>query len=349
MKILFLESFYGGSHREFADGFVRHSRHDVTLVTLPARHWKWRQGGSALAFGSLLEERGLSFSDFDGLLVTGLTDLSVLKSIHSLPPVLLYLHETQFHYPLGPGETRDAHYGLTDFTNLLAADGIVFNSHYHGDVFFREAKDFFQKMPDFRPLALLESLRDKWHVVYPGYELPVSPPVRPMNTIPVILWNHRWEHDKNPDDFLKLLNGLRENSFPFKLLLLGERYRRYPQGFAQILYTFSDEIITSAYCRNREQYLGYLYRADFVVSTAIQENFGISVVESTAAGCLPILPNRLSYPELFPPTFLYETREEAVDLITDLWQKKPDSPNMAHLARKHQIERLDRILRKELG
>ena len=37
LDVLFLEPFYGGSHREFADGLVQHSRHQIVLHTLPAR------------------------------------------------------------------------------------------------------------------------------------------------------------------------------------------------------------------------------------------------------------------------------------------------------------------------
>jgi hypothetical protein len=51
-----------------------------------------------------------------------------------------------------------------------------------------------------------------------------------------------------------------------------------------------------------------------VVSTAIQENFGLSIVEAILAGCFPILPNRLSYPELIPPRLhgvhLYHSEDE---------------------------------------
>ena len=45
LNILFLESFYGGSHREFADGLVQRSRHRIELHTLPARFWRWRMRG----------------------------------------------------------------------------------------------------------------------------------------------------------------------------------------------------------------------------------------------------------------------------------------------------------------
>ncbi len=37
-----------------------------------------------------------------------------------------------------------------------------------------------------------------------------------------------------------------------------------------------------------------------MVSTASQENFGIAVVEAIAAGCYPMLPRALSYPEVLP-------------------------------------------------
>jgi len=41
-----------------------------------------------------------------------------------------------------------------------------------------------------------------------------------------------------------------------------------------------------------------LQQADVIVSTANHEFFGISVVEAIAAGAFPLVPNRLSYPEI---------------------------------------------------
>ena len=40
LKFLFLEPFFGGSHREFAKGLISHSRHRIDLMTLPARFWR---------------------------------------------------------------------------------------------------------------------------------------------------------------------------------------------------------------------------------------------------------------------------------------------------------------------
>jgi hypothetical protein len=34
----------------------------------------------------------------------------------------------------------------------------------------------------------------------------------------------------------------------------------------------------------------------------------MSVIEAVRAGCRPLLPNRLSYPQLFPDQYLYDDR-----------------------------------------
>jgi len=56
-----------------------------------------------------------------------------------------------------------------------------------------------------------------------------------------------------------------------------------------------------------------------VISTASQENFGISVVEAIRYGCIPLLPNRLSYPEIIPKVFhgdfLYKDQSELVEKL----------------------------------
>jgi hypothetical protein len=53
-----------------------------------------------------------------------------------------------------------------------------------------------------------------------------------------------------------------------------------------------------------------LQRAKFAVSFADQETLGISMYEAACAGACPIVPNRLSYNEMYSPMF---KRADSVD------------------------------------
>ena len=58
------------------------------------------------------------------------------------------------------------------------------------------------------------------------------------------------------------------------------------------------------------QYRALLARADVVLSTALHDFQGLSILEATAAGCLPLVPDRLAYPEIFPPCCRYASYPE---------------------------------------
>jgi hypothetical protein len=198
MRFLFLESFYGGSHKEFADGLVAASGHRIDLVTLPARFWKWRMRGAALYFLRRVPE----LHAYDGLIVTDLMSLADLKALAGapLPPALVYFHENQLTYPLAPGEAVDFQFGFTDITTALAADRVLFNSRFHFDAFFGEMPRFIKRMPEYRPLWVVESIRKKAGVLYPGIRIPAenraAGPLPVPDGPPLIVWNHRWEFDK---------------------------------------------------------------------------------------------------------------------------------------------------------
>ncbi|MEE8441427.1 MAG: DUF3524 domain-containing protein, partial [Spirochaetia bacterium] len=106
-RILLLESFYGGSHRDVADGLVSHSRHSIHLLTLPARFWKWRMRGASIWFADKIRAKlirnraaGGGFP-YDLILCTSLMDVAAMKALigRECPPILLYCHETQIAYP----------------------------------------------------------------------------------------------------------------------------------------------------------------------------------------------------------------------------------------------------------
>nr|MDA3939167.1 DUF3524 domain-containing protein [Spirochaetia bacterium] len=51
------------------------------------------------------------------------------------------------------------------------------------------------------------------------------------------------------------------------------------------------------------EYIALLKEGDIIISTSNQENYGISVIEAILSGCRPILPRRLSYPEIIPEEY----------------------------------------------
>jgi hypothetical protein len=65
-----------------------------------------------------------------------------------------------------------------------------------------------------------------------------------------------------------------------------------------------------------------LSQCSIVLSTAIHEFQGISVLEAVSRGCVPLLPNRLSYTEIFNDQYFYEgngtINQQAVSAVSKL-------------------------------
>jgi glycosyltransferase involved in cell wall biosynthesis len=316
-RFLFLESFYGGSHQDFADGLIAHSRHAIDLLTLPARFWKWRMRGAALHF----IKKAPPLDRYDGLIVTDLMGLADFKALAgpSCPPTLVYFHENQLTYPLAPGEQMDYQFGFTDITTALAADRIRFNSHTHCKAFFDGLPVFLKMMPEHRPKWVVNAIRSKADVLYPGCRLPANDhPLSEINTTrpPLIIWNHRWEFDKNPELFFDALDAVADRGVDFRLALLGESCQTVPKVFMRARRRFGGRILQYGHVASRAAYIDWLEQGAVVISTAQQENFGISVVEAVRLGCFPLLPKRLAYPEVIPENFhphvLYQDQEDLI-------------------------------------
>ncbi len=324
MKFLFLEPFFGGSHQDFAEGWVAHSRYQIDLLTLPARFWKWRMRGAALYFLKKIP----SLEDYDGLITSGLMSLSDFRSLAGAccPPALVYFHESQITYPLAPGGTMDVHFGFTDMTTALAAKRILFNSQTHFDAFFSKLPKFLKMMPDYRPNWVVNEIRSRAAVLHPGCRLsPVSNGASLVRSEPpLIIWNHRWEFDKNPKDFFLALDEMVKRGLDFRLALLGENFQNCPKEFTSARKRYGKRIVRYGYEPSKGAYQNCLKEGTVVISTARQENFGISIVEAVCAGCIPLLPHRLSYPEIIPESyhndFLYRNQGELVEKLARVLQ-----------------------------
>jgi glycosyltransferase involved in cell wall biosynthesis len=321
-RILFMEPFFGGSHRDFAEGLIAASRHRIDLVSLPDRFWKWRMRGAALHWAKTIA----ASAPYDAWIATDLVSLAELKGIVGHPPTpsLLYFHENQLSYPLPPGEALDVQFGFTNIASALAAELVVFNSRYQMTAFFHTLPAFLRRMPDHRPGWVMDAIRAKARVIYPGCRFPAGPAPKTASMVgegpPLILWNHRWEFDKNPELFFRVLGRMEERGLSFRLALLGERYRRIPACFVDARRRFGHRIVVDHFEEDRGRYRQWLQRGDVVISTSDQENFGMSMVEAMRRGCIPILPRRLSYPEVLPTRyhehFLYDTEEQLTERLS---------------------------------
>jgi glycosyltransferase involved in cell wall biosynthesis len=133
---------------------------------------------------------------------------------------------------------------------------------------------------------------------------------------PLLLWNHRWEYDKNPVDFFRALYKLQSEGLAFRVALLGERFVRVPSEFAEAKKRLEGRIVHFGYAKDKATYARWLWQADVVVSTAIHDFFGAAVVEALYCHCFPVLPHRLTYPDFVPaahhPRCLYRSFDELV-------------------------------------
>ena len=268
-----------------------------------------------------------SLEIYDGLITTDLMSLSDFKALskNKCPPALVYFHESQLTYPLAPGEHMDYQFGFTDITTALTADKILFNSQTHHDAFFAGLPGFLKMMPEYRPNWVIDAIRSKSDVLYPGCCFPAKGVFESdayRDGPPLIIWNHRWEFDKNPSEFFHTLDTVLNNGVEFRLALLGENCQTVPKVFVDARSRFGERIVQYGYVDSRKEYLKWLCRGWIVISTAQQENFGMSVVEAIRFGCVPLLPTRLSYPEIIPerfhPQVLYKNQNELVDKLARL-------------------------------
>jgi glycosyltransferase involved in cell wall biosynthesis len=304
MNVWLIEPYYTGSHRAWADGYHSHSHHQVSLLTLPGRFWKWRMQGGAV---TLARKAGTLSRRPDLLLVSDMLNVPAFLALAgdqvARTPVVMYFHENQLTYPLPPGEKRDLHYGFINFVSALRAEALYFNSSYHLDTFFDELPRLLKHFPDYNELWTVDTLRARSQVLPLGLDLACLDAHRPEHT-PTgpaqILWNHRWEYDKDPETFFRAVYALAGEGLDFSLVLLGESFRNKPAEFLEARQRLGERIVHFGFAEDTATYGRLLWQADIVVSTANHEFFGASIVEACYCGCLPILPRGLSYPELIP-------------------------------------------------
>ncbi len=280
--ILLVEPWFAGSHRAWAEGYQRHSRNRIELLTSEPAGWRATLDESAGHLAQRIASKPALIIASSMLDLAGFREESGLTDV----PSLLYLHENQLTYDRAhPDLVR----GAINWRSVTAADRVAFNSQFHLD-------DFFDAAPQLGvSSAAITGARAAASVLPVGIDLSelAGPDLRDGGP-PVVLWSHRWEYDKNPD---ALVEAVRQTSdLPFRLILTGEG-QAAPEYAAQIRTQLGDRLVHTGFAA-RDEYAALLRRSDLVLSTARQEFFGVSIAEAMACGVVPLVPDRLAYPEL---------------------------------------------------
>ncbi len=259
-------------------------------------------------------------NNFDLVLCSTFVDVAVLKALlvseswwESRTPFLIYFHENQFSYPGQIDDPQIFHFSSLNFNSAMAADSLAFNSAYNYNSFIDGIKKYLKKATDVELLDSIDSIENKSIILYPGLDFTTIDQAKPSdstsNDPPVILWNHRWEHDKGPELFFSSLYSLQKKQIPFQLIVLGQSFKRQPACFQEAKEKLKEQILHFGYIHSKEEYSDLLHRGDIVVSTAYHEFFGLAVIEAVRAGCTPLLPDRLSYVELFDNCYRYDSHQ----------------------------------------
>lgn len=169
----------------------------------------------------------------------------------------------------------------------------------------------------------------------------------------LIIFNHRLNIDKTPNYFLKMVRDL-SNQFPNLRFIISTSLNEENFWSSADSDTVIDlkntlagfQSLSIQFNRSREEYYKLLNRASLAPCFATHETFGVSVAESLAAGCLPVIPSRLTYPELvqgdtdllyFSSGNLEKDYETALEKVI-YWLNNPDFREKKSLEMKSYVE-----------
>lgn len=93
----------------------------------------------------------------------------------------------------------------------------------------------------------------------------------------IVIWPHRYNYDKQPI-------------------------------IAEDLKLYFDVLITQKQNLSKKDYYSLLGKSKVIFSCSLHENLGISMMEGTLSGAIPIVPDRVSYSEMYLKEFKYPSK-----------------------------------------
>nr|XP_048724596.1 glycosyltransferase-like domain-containing protein 1 isoform X4 [Caretta caretta] len=350
MRILLIEAFYGGSHKQLAD-LLQEEIEECVLYTLPAKKWHWRARTAALYFMQTVPANA-NYRILFASSVLNLTELIALRPDLGKLKKVLYFHENQLAYPVQKCQERDFQYGYNQILSCLVADIVVFNSAFNMESFLTSIGNFLKLIPDHRPKDLEKIIRPKCQVLY----FPVRFP-----DVSRFMPEHKLAH-------LEKITGVKGNgdTYLFRGLPFQQKYRA--TGSLMKNSSSSPESglceAQSGLCTTQQERLQFpLTSLEKLNKSKASESTNQEVpcqedkqhvtfnpcnllsgmdyqqrplhivwphrwIEAVYCGCYPLCPNALVYPEIFPAEYLYSTPEQLFKRLQNFC-KRPD------IVRKH--------------
>jgi glycosyltransferase involved in cell wall biosynthesis len=344
-RFLALEPYYGGSHRTVLDELVTalgpggvagaDPGWTADLLTMPARKWKWRMRGSAIVMAGQACELFAAGARWDVVFASTFLNLAEFRALAgpeiAAVPAIVYFHENQLVYPNRHTAEWDLQFPLTNVVSALAADRCVFNTASNLDNFLAEIPAFFHQFPDHLPRGVVPAIAERSEVLAPPFDPAVFDdalgPTGVAGTVrgsrPRVVWPHRWEHDKDPDTFFRAVTRLADEGLDFEVAVAGQAFADRPDVFATVGAALGDRLVHIGQPEGRDAYAELLASSDVAVSTALNEFFGLAMMEAAYCGAFPLVPDRLAYPELYPACFRYDGEQQLVARLRGLLLDRP--------------------------
>ncbi len=140
----------------------------------------------------------------------------------------------------------------------------------------------------------------------------------------IVVFPHRISSEKQPEVFDKLAEKFKGRAYKF--------------------------IKATEVTDTKKEYFELLAKSKVVFSANLQETFGIGTMEAVMLGCLPIVPDRLCYPELYDKKFLYDKGTDLSSMIVDFipnYKKHTNSNEYINTIEKlKEVTNIDRILQE---